>query len=238
MQAVILSAGKGTRLPEISRVMTKVMVPIGGKPLLQWHIEHLRQFDIIDIFVNLHYMPEQITEYFGDGSAFGVSIRYSFEKELLGTGGALNRIAKYITEDTVIIYGDVIAFVDFSKLLAFHKEHNALITAAMHHAYHPEDSDLVEYDTNFQIKKILAKPHLNHKIPENPHNLAALYMFSPEVFSNLISKSSYDIARDLLPALLERNGRIFGYDTSELITDIGTPERLEHMRNLLKTIKK
>lgn len=234
MRAVILSAGKGTRLPDVSKLMPKVMVPINGKPLLQWHIENLKKQGITDIYINLHYMPEKITEHFGDGKKFGVSITYSYEKELLGTGGALIPFAKHLTEDTVIIYGDVVTIVDFHKLLAFHKKHKVLITATIHPSHHPEDSDLVEFDENYKINRILKKPHIDHKIPDNPHNLAALYMFSPKAFSYLLQETPFDIAQDLLPAVLKKKGSIFGYDTEEFVMDIGTPARLEKAQKLLK----
>lgn len=232
MKAVILSAGKGTRLAEVSKSIPKPMVLLDGKPLLQWHIENLRNYKITDIYINLHHLPEKITEYFGDGTKFGISITYSREKELLGTGGALIPLAKHLDDDTIIIYGDVVAKIDFEKLLAFHKSHKALITATIHPSSHPEDSDLVEFDGNFQITKILKKPH--SKIPENPHNLAALYMFSPKAFSYLMSETPYDIAQNLLPYILGKKGHIYAYNTDEFLMDIGTPVRLEKAINILQ----
>ena len=92
MKAFILAAGLGTRLRSLGLDMPKVMVPIGGKPLLEYHLELFKRQGIREFIVNLHYLPEKITDYFGDGSRFGVSITYSLEPELLGTAGAVKKM--------------------------------------------------------------------------------------------------------------------------------------------------
>lgn len=234
MQAVVLSAGKGTRLSDISKRMPKVMVSLNGKPLLQWHIERLKKQGITDIFINLHHLPEQITDYFGNGRKFGVVITYSHEKELLGTGGALVPFVQELVEDFVIIYGDVVTIVDFQKMSAFHRKHKALVTAFIHPSSHPEDSDLVELDTDNKIVRIIKKPHNGHALPKNPHSLAALYIFSPKVLSYLLTEKPFDIAQDFLPFILERKGRIYAYKSDETVMDIGTPERLEEAQKVLR----
>src|SRR3989344_6393127 len=105
MQAVILSAGVGTRLRPLTNTLPKVMVPIQGKPLLQWHIEHVRKFGIREILINLHYLPNIITDYFKDGEKFGVKIIYSYEEKLLGSGGALLPFKRFITDTFFLLYG-------------------------------------------------------------------------------------------------------------------------------------
>jgi NDP-sugar pyrophosphorylase family protein len=171
--------------------------------------------------------------FFGDGKKFGVSLNYSMEKELLGTGGGLVPIKDFITEDTLIVYGDVAISVDFSKLHNFHARNKALVTAAVHPSHHPEDSDLVEYDKNFLLERIMKKPHKS--IPENPHNLAALYIFSSDAIKYLsLLKPPFDIAHDLLQVILDRGGKIFCYNTDEFMMDTGTPERLEKVRKIFK----
>lgn len=230
MKAIINCGGKGTRLPEVSKFLPKPMVEINGKPLLYWIIQNIKKYNITEIYITLHYLPRKITEYFGDGKKLGVTIHYVYEKELLGTGGTLIPIKKYFTQDTLILYGDVILDINFEKMLSFHQKNNALITAVIHPSSHPKDSDLVEYDNNFKLTKILRKPHIY--IPENYHNLAALYLFSPKIVQFLSLNPPFDIAHDLLPYVLEKNGSIFCYNTDEFIMDIGTPERLEKAKKL------
>lgn len=93
MKAVILAAGKGERLSEITQKIPKPMIEFKGKPLLEHNIELCKKFGIEDIYINLHHLPEKIKDYFGDGKRFGVKIKYSYEEQLLGTAGAVKRIA-------------------------------------------------------------------------------------------------------------------------------------------------
>ncbi len=99
MKAVILAAGKGERLSEITQSIPKPMIEFKGKPLLQHNIELCKRYGIEDIFINLHHLPDRITKYFGDGERFGVKIKYSYEEELLGTAGAVRKIAGGRLED-------------------------------------------------------------------------------------------------------------------------------------------
>ena len=94
MKAVILAAGKGERLSEITKNIPKPMIEFKGKPLLEHNIELCKKFGIEDIYINLHHLPGMIKDYFGNGEKFGVKIQYSFEEELLGTAGAVKRIAE------------------------------------------------------------------------------------------------------------------------------------------------
>lgn len=93
MKAIILAAGKGERLKEITSRIPKPMIEVNGKPILQHNIELCKKYGIKDIYINLHHLPEKITDYFGNGKKFGVQIKYSYEKELLGTSGAVRKIA-------------------------------------------------------------------------------------------------------------------------------------------------
>ena len=232
MKAIINCGGLGTRLPEISKTIPKPMVEIHGKPVLFWLIQNLKKYEINDIYITLHYLPERIIEYFGDGNKFGVTIQYSYEKKPMGTGGALISIVNNFTDDILILYGDVICDVNFEKLLTFHKKNNALISIVIHQSPHLEDSDLVECNNSYKLTKIFKKPH--RYIPENPHNLAAIYLFNPKVVPFLSLTPPFDISHDLLPHVLKKGGNVFCYNTQEFIMDIGTPERLQKAKKLFK----
>ena len=97
MKAMLLAAGLGTRLRPLTDHIPKCMVPVAGKPVLQRNIEWLRSQGVVDLVVNLHHYPEVVTDYFGDGSAFGVHLHYSYEPELLGTAGALWGAREYFS---------------------------------------------------------------------------------------------------------------------------------------------
>src|SRR2546428_10357676 len=104
MKAFILSAGLGTRLRALGLHVPKVMVPIGGKPLLEHHVELFREQGITDLIVNLHYLPEMVVKHFGDGSKFGVRMTYSPEPELLGTAGAIKKMEQTLRDETFIVF--------------------------------------------------------------------------------------------------------------------------------------
>ena len=93
MKTIILAAGKGERLKDITQKIPKPMIRYGGKPILQYNIELCKKFGIADIFINVHHHAAQIKDYFGNGEKFGVDIKYSYEKELLSTSGAVKKIA-------------------------------------------------------------------------------------------------------------------------------------------------
>ncbi len=232
MRAIINCGGKGTRLPEVSKVIPKPMVLINEKPLLQVLLENLKKNGITEVCITVHYLADVIIKHFGDGKKIGMKISYSLEEKLIGTGGALVPIQKFITEDTLLLYGDVITNVNFKKMHKYHLKNNSMVTAAIHLSKHPEDSDLVLFDKNFKLTQILRKPHTN--IPKDPHNLAALYLISPSIKKYLVLPTPFDFAHDLLPFVLRSKKNIFCYNTKEFIMDIGTPERLRKAKELFE----
>lgn len=231
MKAIINCGGKGTRLPEISKIMPKPMVEINDKPLLYWTIRNLKKYGITEICITVHYLSKKIVDYFGDGKKFGVHIIYSFEEQLLGTGGALVPIKNFLTENTLLVYGDVMTEINYEKLLSFHKKNHAIITTVVHKSSHPEDSDLVQFDKNNKLTKLLKKPHFT--ISNKPYNLAAVYVLSPKVVSFLTHTLPFSFEHHLIPAVFKKNGHIFCYNTDELLMDIGTPARLKKAKKLL-----
>src|SRR3989344_8775599 len=128
MKAIILSAGKGTRIRELAPEKPKVLMEILGKPMIEWNIELLRKYDIKDIAINTHYLADKIKDYLGNGERFGVKIRYSYEPELLGTSGALNNFKDFLDETFVVIYGDNLTDINLTEMLNYHKEKKAIAT--------------------------------------------------------------------------------------------------------------
>lgn len=232
MKAIILCAGKGTRLPEISSKMPKVMVDIAGKPLLQWQIEHLRDFGVTDIYINLHYLPDMIKGYFKDGKKFGVNITYSYEKILSGTGGALTYFRQFIDDTTLLIYGDVLNNINFKKLEKFHKEKKSILTAVVRNTDHPVDSDLVGINKDKCLINFYPKPHKSDI--HSAYGLSAIYLFEASMLELLPRVKVFDFAKDFLPTLIAGNYPVYCFESKEFIMDIGTPERYKKIRNLGK----
>lgn len=222
MQAVILCAGKGTRLNPLTETIPKVMLPVGGEPLLGRHIKHLKNYGINEFFINLHYLPDSITEYLGTGEKFNVRINYSKEKELLGTGGALVPFKKQLKETFFLLYGDILTQLDIDKLLQFHKEKNAEITAVVTQTDHPLDSDLVSVSSDSRVEKLYFKPH--KKQHKTGYGLAAVYMIEAKTLDSL-NEGVLEFEKGFLQKILKEGRPVYAYVTNELVNDIGTPER-------------
>ena len=150
MKVVIMAGGKGTRIATIKSDVPKPMIPIAGKPILEWQINCLRSQGLKDIILVIGYLGHVIKDYFGDGSRFGVNISYFVEDKPLGTAGALFKMLDNHTDkdlclddDFLLMCGDVILDVDFNRFIEFHKEHQAWASLMAHPNGHPYDSSLL-----------------------------------------------------------------------------------------------
>ena len=224
MQAIILCAGFGTRLKPLTDSIPKAMVPIAGKPLLERNIEQYKKFGITEFLINLHYLPDAIKDYFGDGSRWGVKITYKYENPILGTAGAIKNFEKELGDVFFLSYGDVLSFADYGSLLkAFLEEPDAIGIETVGETTHPHDSDLAEVDGNLKFIKIYRKPHEN--IPEKYKSMRGLYVFKKEITNYIPAGEYHEIDHELLPEILSKGISFYGHETGGYIKDIGTPER-------------
>jgi len=225
MKAFILAAGLGTRLRSLGLDVPKVMVPIGGKPLLEHHLELFKRQGIREFIVNLHYLPEKITDYFGDGSKFGVTIIYSREPELLGTAGAVKKMEKELLDGLFIVfYGDNLVRVDFKSLVEFHQAHNAMVTVALFASPEPWTGGVVETDSNGRVVKFVEKPD-RKQVSTNLIN-AGIYVVEPQVLQAIPAGQIYDFGKNVFPNLLSEGKPVYAMTPQAYIQDVGTPERL------------
>lgn len=231
MQAIIIAGGKGTRMQKSYPNIPKLLIPLMGKPFLDHLVDLFKKNDCRNIIISTGYLGDKVKEYIGRRH-YGLPIKLSMERKTLGTGGALNLVKDLLEEDFVLLFGDVYTTINLREMFEFHKKKHAVVTAAIHPSDHPEDSNLVQFNAKFKITKILRKPHT--QIPQNSHNLSALYLVSRDIKKYLLTKPPYDFEHDLLTKLLSENIPIYGYNTSELMMDIGTPERLVKLEELLK----
>ena len=141
MKVVIMAGGKGTRIATIKSDVPKPMIEICGKPILEWQIENLKACGLTDITLVIGYLGEIIKDYFQDGSRFGVNISYYEEDHPLGTAGALFKMN--LSDDFLLMCGDVMVNVDFSRFISFHKQHQAWASLMAHPNGHPYDSSLL-----------------------------------------------------------------------------------------------
>lgn len=242
MKTVIMAGGKGTRIAAVRSDLPKPMIPVCGKPILEWQIENLKASGLTDIVLVIGHLGEVIKDYFGDGSRWNVTISYFIETQPLGTAGALFRMPE-LQEDFLLMSGDVMIDVDFHRFINFHKEHQALASLTVHPNNHPFDSSLI-------VTEIL--PASNGGMPIHTNRVvkwmnkederlyyrnivnAGIEMISPrlleEARAKLPSLDKVDLDRDVLKPAIE-SGKIYAYETSEYIKDMGTPERLVEVEN-------
>jgi histidinol-phosphate phosphatase family protein len=222
VQAVILAGGKGTRLGNTE--MPKVMIKIGGTPILEHQIELLRRHGVKDIVLCVKHMSEKIREYFGDGSQFGVRIAYSEEKEFLGTAGAIKLTENLLEKDFMLFYGDVMMNMNIAKLFEYHKNRGGIATLVVHGSDHPHDSDIVDIGPEGRVRMIW-RPAPGEKF-RNLTN-AAVFVLSRSVTEHIPKNSFANLEKDTLPGIIEKGIPVYAYETDEYIKDMGTPERLE-----------
>jgi histidinol-phosphate phosphatase family protein len=237
MRAIIQAGGKGTRLRNVTKdEIPKPMVPILGKPLLQWQIEKLKEYGITDIFIIIGYLGVAIKSYFGNGGRFGVRVTYIEEQEPLGTGGGLYYLKDIVGEDESIflIYGDVFFDIDFNRMIKFHNEKQAVITAFVHPNSHPDDSDLLEINDEHEITGILSKHEERNDWYQNLVN-AAFYIVNGSVINKMGCLQKLDFERDILQRYIISEERVFGYKSTEYIKDAGTEERLNEIGKNIKS---
>lgn len=225
MKALILAAGEGTRLRPLTLTMPKPMVPICDRPLLALTIEQLRLHGIVDVAINLHYCPEAITGYFDDGDAFGVHITYSREQELLGTAGGAKQLQWYFDETFVVVYGDVLTDLDYSALVAFHRQNAAVLTLSLYHVDNPTEVGIVALDECGRVTRFQEKPPAA-EVFSNLANSGVL-VCEPRVLDFVPPAAFYDFGHHVLPGLLAAGEQVCGLQISpdEYLIDIGSPEK-------------
>ena len=221
MKTIIMAGGKGTRMASIAEDIPKPMIPICSRPILEYQIECLAENGLTDITIVIGHLGDIIKNHFKDGSDFGCNISYYTETAPLGTAGALFKLN--LAEDFILINGDIIFNVDFSRMIDFHKEKKALATLAVHPNSHPYDSALIISNGIGQVTGWMNKeePRLYYKNMVN----AGIHILSPDILKNCTNANEkIDLDRDILKPSIPSN-RIFAYSTPEYIKDMGTPER-------------
>lgn len=219
-----MAGGKGTRLQSVAADIPKPMFPILGKPILEYQIESLKKSGITEITLIVGHLKEQIISRFEDGTRDGVSITYIQENEPLGTAGALYYLKGKMDEDFVLLYGDLILDVDFSRFMAFHKKHQSAITLFCHPNAHPYDSDVMVTDGENRIVGILNKKEKRDGAYHNFVNAGA-YCVSPSVMNDMQQPCRLDMEKDVVASQIRR-AKAYAYRSTEYVKDMGTPDRL------------
>jgi NDP-sugar pyrophosphorylase family protein len=208
------------------------MVPLGGRPILEYTVRWLRKHGVRDLVVNLHHCADTIRDHFGDGSAFGVGITYSYEPQLLGTAGAIRACANLFKEGPfLIIYGDNLTTCDLGRLVAFHRDRGALASIALFWRDDVTQSGMVDLDSDDRIRCFVEKPSAS-EVSSHWVN-AGIIVAEPGLLTYVPEKGFSDLGRDVLPAALATGETLSGYRMSEGLWWV---DSLEDYRRLVRLV--
>jgi len=219
MKAFLLAAGLGTRLGKLTEHIPKCLLPIGGRPLLDYWFDALEAAGVGDVLVNVHHHADVMREYL-DSRVTPIRIRTLREPMLLGSAGTIRTAWDFVAgeRDFFIVYADNFARVDLVRLAHFHREQGRpVLTLVAYPTDQPQRCGIVELDEHQRVVSFEEKPH--H--PRSNLANAGLHMASRGLYDYLPEKIPADLAFDVLPKLI---GKMAGYVTDEYIQDIGTPE--------------
>ncbi|MCL4788750.1 MAG: nucleotidyltransferase family protein [Verrucomicrobia bacterium] len=233
MKAMLLCAGYGTRLGELTREIPKPMLPLNHYPMLAYLIAHLKRQGFDEIAINLHFKPELIQNYFGDGSRFGVKLTYSHEPVLLGTAGGVKNVERFLRAEPAFLvqYGDILTDQDFTVMLRFHRERSALITLLVHQR--ARSNSVVALDAERRITSFVERPTEEARQGQtSPWVNSGVCVCAPEVLEHIPSNTACDLPRDVFPRLVG-TGRLFGFPLSGYRVAVDSPERFAEARAAL-----
>ena len=234
MRAMILCAGLGTRLQPITNSIPKPMIPVAGKPLVEHQIRWFAKHGINEIAINLHHLPDVITNYFRDGSKFGVKLLYSHEPTLLGTAGGVKQVEKFFDGTFVVFYGDNYTDFDLKEMIAYHKKHKAVATIMMRkRPRKAKVSSIIELDASGQVTKFIEKPDPALAESQPPEILSnnGIYVLEPEVLAFIPPGKFYDFGANVFPDLLKHNKKVMGYVSDVFWCELGTLEKYESAKH-------
>jgi NDP-sugar pyrophosphorylase family protein len=222
MRAMILAAGLGTRLKPITDELPKPLVPVVGVPNIVRLIIHLKRSGVSEIVINTHHLPDLLEQALGDGSRYGVSIAYSAEKEILGTGGGIKRALPLLGDKMfIVINGDALFAPDIPKAVALHEKRNGLATLLVREDPDSDTYGAVGLDESGQIRKLVWAG--DERLVAKSYMFTGVHILEPEIGMHLPEQGC--IVRKTYIPLLDQGLPLTGLPTDGYFCDLGTPER-------------
>ncbi len=210
MKAMILAAGFGTRLWPLTEDRNKPAIPFLNRPLISYSVEYLTSFGLTDIIVNLHHQPDSIREALGDGSRLGASIQYSYEEEILGTSGAMDRVRDQLTEDDfIVINGKIVTDIDLHAAIRDHRERNAIATLVLKPNTARERFSRVETDEQKLVTRFAGFPSDSEE--GEPLMFTGIQVLSPRVFEYIPRGRFSHSTVDVYPRAIEAGETIIAH---------------------------
>ena len=247
MKAMILAAGKGTRVQPITHIIPKPMIPILQKPVMEFLLELLKEHGFREIMVNVSHLAEEIENYFRDGQRFGVEIAYSFEGRIedgeligdaLGSAGGLKKIQdfqNFFDETFVVLCGDALVDLDLTEAVKRHKQNGAIASLITKKVPKEQVSSygVVVTDNEGKVKAFQEKPSIDEALSDCINT--GIYLFEPEIFDHIPSGQKFDIGADLFPKLVAKELPFYALPMDFEWVDIGkVPDYWSAIRSVLQ----
>lgn len=221
MRAVLMAGGSGTRLRPLTCDLPKPMVPILNRPITEHILYLLKQHGINEVIATLHYLPDAIRDYFGDGHDFDVNMHYVVEEDRpLGTAGCVKNVESLLDSTFLVMSGDSITDFDLSAAIRFHKQKRSQATLLLRRVNEPMAFGVVITDDQNRIQRFLEKPSTSEVFSDTVNT--GIYILEPEVLRYLAPNTPSDFSEDLFPVLLSNNVPMFGYVADGYWCDIGS----------------
>jgi mannose-1-phosphate guanylyltransferase len=240
LKAMILAAGKGTRLLPLTKNLPKCLMSLAGRPLIDWQLSWLKKHGVTECVINLHYLPDQVRTYCRDGAYYGLRVEYSFEPELLGTAGAVKKVADFFDSPFLVIYGDNFSQWNLKRLEAcFEQPDSAAAPLAVMAVHWREDvthSGMVETDAADRILRYVEKPTAD-AVTSHWAN-AGFYFLHPTVLNYIPAGEFCDFSYHVFPAMLQADEALYVAKMDQPIIGIDTLEAYRHADALARRLSK
>lgn len=223
MKAIIMAGGQGTRLRPLTCNIPKPMMPILGKPTIEYAIELLKKNGITEIGITLQYLSDEIISYYGDGKELGVNLRYFIEESALGTAGSVKNAEDFLNETFIVMSGDSLTDIDLSKAILYHVKNEAVATIVLKEVSVPLEYGVVVTSKDGSITGFLEKPSWGEVFSDKVNT--GIYVMEPEIFNYFEKNQKFDFSNDLFPILLNNKRPMYGYVAEGYWCDIGNIEQ-------------
>ncbi len=223
IKALILAGGKGARLRPLALHIPKPIVPLANIPFLFFQIDHIKRAKITEIILSLSYQPRKITDIFGDGMKFGVTMRYTHEELPRGTAGAFKAAENLIDDTTIVLNGDILTDIDLLDVLRYHKDRKAEATIVTVRVMNPTGYGLVDAGPDGRVRGFTEKP-AEDEVTGDTIN-AGIYILEPSVLRRIPAEGAASFERDSFPSMLQGGALVYTYLTHGYWQDIGSPQK-------------
>lgn len=236
-QAIISAGGFGTRLRPFTDTMPKPMVPVLGKPMLEWSIEQFKKHGITEFFLTLHYLPHVVMDYFGDGSKFGVRIEYFIEEQPLGEAGAIKNFSARLDKTFYYIYGDILSLIDYTRMTKAYEEKArnderiiGMERVGKKHGY--ANDDMVELDADGRFAVLRLRPHTQEY--QDAYSTLGTFILDKNIFFYIHDNEQAKLNQQVIPAAIADGNHFYGYDSDDYSRGVDDVERLRNVEEYLK----